>query len=433
MANLSRRVSRVYYGWFVAAAAAGTEFANAASAIGILTIFVTPMTDEFGWSRTQISGATSVGAIIGASLAPFTGRLVDRIGSRLLLAGGGIVVALACFYLAEAQTLLGFYIAFTFARTADQGLIKAGASPAVGKWFRRYRGRAVSLVFFAGSAGILVMAPIVQMVISAWGWRAAWWVLGSVMLVVGVVPSALVVRRQPEDMGLAVDGATTEKPPPIRTQALSANDQVSPQVSPEEEAQWALGQVVRTPAFWLLMVSLLISSTASSGVGLHLIPHLNQQGLVGGPAVAVISVMSASGAASTLALGFISERIPPRRLMVLVTLMPAISMTVLILADSPAEAYLFALIQGVATTGVNILSPLVWASFYGRSSLGSIYGVSRASQVVGFAAGALISGVIFDATGSYQDAFVLFGFIAVASSLLVLMARQPAAPAGPQA
>jgi MFS family permease len=113
--------------------------------------------------------------------------------------------------------------------------------------------------------------------------------------------------------------------------------------------------------------------------------------------------------------------------------MPAISMTVLILADSPAEAYLFALIQGVATTGVNILSPLVWANFYGRSSLGSIYGVSRASQVVGFAAGALISGVIFDATGSYQDAFVLFGFIAVASSLLVLMARQPAAPAGPQA
>ncbi|MDP6549880.1 MAG: MFS transporter [Dehalococcoidia bacterium] len=426
---MSRRVSRVYYGWFVAAAAAGTEFANAASAIGILTIFVSPMTEEFGWSRTQISGATSLGAIIGASLAPFTGRMVDRVGSRLLLAGGGIVVALACFSLAEAQTLLGFYIAFTFARTADQGMIKAGASPTVGKWFHRHRGRAVSLVFFAGSAGILVMAPIVQMVISARGWRAAWWVLGGVMLVVGVAPSALVVRRQPEDMGLVVDGATAAEPPPNQT--------TSPaevlRASPDEEAQWQLSQVVRTPAFWLLMVSLLISSTASSGVGLHLIPHLNQQGIIGGPAVAVISVMSASGAVSTLVLGFISDRVAPKRLMVMATLMPAFSMTVLITADSPAEAYLFAMIQGVATTGVNTLSPLVWASFYGRASLGSIYGVSRASQVVGFATGALISGVIYDATGSYQDAFVLFGSIAVVCSTLVLITRLPARPATTQA
>ncbi len=61
---------RVYYGWFVASAAAATEFANAASAISILTIFVIPMTEEFGWSRTEISGATSLGAILGAALAP---------------------------------------------------------------------------------------------------------------------------------------------------------------------------------------------------------------------------------------------------------------------------------------------------------------------------------------------------------------------------
>jgi sugar phosphate permease len=429
MANLSRQVRRVYYGWFVAAAVAGTEFANAASAIGILTIFVSPMTEEFGWSRTQFSGATSLGAILGASLAPITGRLVDRVGSRLLLAGGGIVVALACFYLAETQTLLGFYIAFTFARTADQGLIKAGASPAVGKWFRRYRGRAVALVFFAGSAGILVMAPVIQMVITAWGWRGAWWVLGGLMIFGGVIPSALVVRRQPEDMGLVVDGAQAAEPPPNR--GPSPTD--IPQSSPEEEAQWSLGQVVRTPAFWMLLVALFAISTASSGVVLHLVPHLNQRGIIGGPAVAVISVMSASGAVSTMALGFISERVPPRRLMVLVTLLPAFSMTVLILADSPIEAYLFAVIQGIATTGVNTLSPLVWASFYGRSSLGSIYGMSRASQVFGFAVGALVSGVVYDTTGSYRDAFVFFGLIAVASSLLFLVTRQPVRPGGTQA
>ena len=71
---------RVYYGWFVATAAAATEFANAASAISILTIFIIPMSDEFGWSRTEISGATSLGAILGAALAPLSGMMVDRPG-----------------------------------------------------------------------------------------------------------------------------------------------------------------------------------------------------------------------------------------------------------------------------------------------------------------------------------------------------------------
>ena len=86
---------RVYYGWYIAGAASGIEFANAATAIAILTIFIIPMTDEFGWTRTQLSAATSLGAVLGASLAPFTGRLVDRIGARVPLVLGGVLVASA--------------------------------------------------------------------------------------------------------------------------------------------------------------------------------------------------------------------------------------------------------------------------------------------------------------------------------------------------
>ncbi len=92
-AGLARAISaRVYYGWFVAIAAGAAEFGNAASSITVLTFFVIPMTDEFGWSRTEISGATSVGAILGAALAPFAGRMVDRVGSRMVLVVGGVAV-----------------------------------------------------------------------------------------------------------------------------------------------------------------------------------------------------------------------------------------------------------------------------------------------------------------------------------------------------
>ena len=149
---IERISKRIYYGWLIVAASGGMEFANAASAIGILTIFVNPFTEEFGWSRTEISAVTSLGAILGASIAPFSGRLVDRIGSRWVLTLGGALVALACVYLASIHTLLGFYVGFTIVRISDQGLIKIGAAPTVGKWFQRYRGRAIALVFFSGSA-----------------------------------------------------------------------------------------------------------------------------------------------------------------------------------------------------------------------------------------------------------------------------------------
>lgn len=415
---------RFYYGWLVTGAASGIEFANAASAIGILTIFVNPMTQEFGWSRTEVAGATSLGAILGAALAPFSGRLVDKMGSRLLLAAGGIVVALACLYLSAAQTLLGFYVAFTFSRIADQGLIKIGASTTAGKWFQRYRGRATGLVFFAGSAGIIALAPIVQLVISAWGWRTAWVILGIIMFLVGVIPSALIIRRQPEDLGLNVDGVSPSETPPAPASPLACSTQAP------LEARWSLSQVTHTSAFWLILLSLFIASTATSGVGLHLVPHLTQQGLSAPAAVGAISIMSTTGALGALSLGVIAERASPRLMITLAYLLGAISMMVLIMADTLSETYLFAAIQGIVGSGVNTLAPILWASYYGRWTLGSIYGLSRAAQVTGFALGPLVAGLVYDATGSYQKAFIYFAFLAAGSSLLVVAARRPSRTVG---
>ena len=405
---------RFYYGWWVAAAASGIEFANAATAIGILTVFVIPMSQEFGWNRTEVAGATSLGAVLGAALAPFSGRLVDRAGSRLILVAGGLVVVLGCIYLSTAQALVGFYVAFTLIRIADQGLIKIGASVTAGKWFLRYRGRATGLVFLGGSGGMIVMAPVVQLVITQWDWRAAWVVLAGVMLCVGVIPSALIIRRQPEDLGLLIDGAPG--------QATSAD---GPDLQRDEQ-QFPLGEVIRTPAFWLILVSLFLVSTATSGIGLHLVPHLTQQGLTPGAAVGAVSVMSISGALAALAMGIVAERVSTTLLMTLAYLLGAVSMWVLIWADTLPEAYLFAVLQGVVGSGVNTLAPIMWAGYYGRRTLGSIFGLSRAAQVVGFAVGPLGSAVVFDRTGTYQGAFLTLSLIAVAASLLLLTARRPA-------
>ena len=415
-------LKRIYYGWLIVVTAGAVEFGNAASSITVLTIFVIPMTNEFGWSRTEISGATSIGALLGATIAPLTGRIVDRLGSRFVLVVGGLAVAGSCFFLAAAQTLLGFYIAFTVARTADQGLIKIGTTPVVTKWFYRFRGRAISSVFFMGMLGVLVMVPAIQFIIFEWGWRTAWVILGAVMVTVGVMPSLLFMRRQPEDMGLFMDGRL-----PIQNGAQNELDvDESFELNSDSDPSWHISVVIRTPAFWLILTSLFIISTASSGVILHLMPYLTEEsGISAKSAVGVISGFTASGAFATLAIGAISDRLPPRLLMAGSYLVSSAAMGLLIITDSLPEAYLFAILQGFAAIGINLTAPMLLAEYYGRWTIGSMYGIVRAAQVTGFAIGALISGVVYDATGSYKLAFLIFLVIALISAFFILVAKRP--------
>ena len=413
---------KIYYGWLIVAASSGIGFANAATAIGILTIFVTPMSQEFGWTRTQLAGATSLGAILGAALAPFSGRIIDRLGSRVLLTIGGLTVALSCSYLALSQTLIGFYVAFTFARIADQGLIKIGTAPAVGKWFDKFRGRATGIIFFSESAGMTIMAPIVQLVIMNAGWRNAWLMLGGGMLVFGAIPCAWLIRRQPEDMGLSPDG--------IRLSNNEKADSIGA-INPTSSVDYGtpFHKILKSRSFWLIIVSLFLVSSGMSGIGLHLVPHLIQQGLEPMKAVSTISIMSLTGASGALVLGFLAERLSPRYMLSGVYLLGAVSIMVLTNTDSLAGTYAFAMLHGITGSGVNLLTPLLWANHYGRNSLGSIFGISRAAQVAGFAVGPLISGIVYDNTNSYHAAFLYFACLAVVSTFLILIAR-PAKPSG---
>ena len=427
----------LYYGWVVAGASGSIGFANAASAISILTIFVVPMSEEFGWGRTEIAGATTLGAILGAVLAPFIGRLVDRFGSRLTLVIGGSIIGLGCVYLSLMQTLLGFYVAFTVSRIADQGGVKIGASVAAGKWFQRYRGRATGLVFLVETVGVIALAPLTQLVIGQWGWRSAWLMLAAVMFALGVVPCALWVRRQPEDMGLAVDG---DSPPVVRqahhertvsdhARAVAEHERtVADGETPGaeitvEERSLTLRDAARTPAFWIALASLFLGSNAVSGPGLHLVPYLTERGLSATAAVGAISVMATAGAAGAMLSGIAADRLSPRWLMVALYLMSAAALLLLVGTDTLAETYAVVILMGLIGTGINTLAPLMWAANYGRGSLGAIHGVGRASQVMGFAVGPLVSGIAYDSTGTYREVFLALAGVALVASGLMAAAR----------
>lgn len=408
---------RIYYGWFVLGGVSGINFANGATSIGVLTVFIIPLTTDFGWTRTQIAAATSIGAILGAVAAPFTGRLTDRFGARVPLTIGALLIIAATVNLALMQTLLWFYIAFGIARLADQGLVQAPSSPAIAKWFVRYRGRAMSVLFLITSAGGVVLPLMVQAVIELRTWREAWLVLGSIMLVVGLLPVFLLVRRQPEDMGLRVDGDVAS-PPGDASRDESALGQAG-----EAEVSWKFSEAIRTQSLWVLTASLFLIGVISTGTSLHLVPYLIDAGIDSTAAVGAVSITFFSAAVSVLFWGYLADKYSARWLLGFNALLRTGGIALLLVTDSLGEAYAVAVLQGVSEAGLRTFTVIALANLFGRQNLGSIYGVNRAFQVAGMALGPLISGAVFDSTSSYTGAFVTFLFLGLIATVLALAAR----------
>jgi MFS transporter, OFA family, oxalate/formate antiporter len=405
---------RLYYGWFVLAAVSGMNFANGATAIGVLTVFILPLTADFGWTRTQISVVTSVGAVLGALVAPFAGRLTDRYGARLPLTLGGVCIVMAMLSLAMMQSLTGFYLAFGLARLADQGFVQAPSPPAIAKWFQRYQGRAIALLALSSAAGGVVLPLLVDLVIRVWHWRLAWVMLAGIMLVLGLLPCVVLVKRQPEDLGLAMDGVPASLGAPQAHTTLAS-----------ETASWRLGEALHTPTLWLLLVTAWAIGVSSTGVGLHLVPYLLQQGMAQTAAVQTVSLGFLASGISNLLWGLSADRFPVRPLLVGTYALKTVSLAVLLGAHSVPQAYLFTVLQGIATGGLGTLTAILLAEYYGRLHLGAIYGLLRALQVAGFALGPLVSGVTFDMTQSYRSAFVAFLGLSLVGTALIGLARPP--------
>ena len=234
-----------YYGWVIVACAVAAAFARQGSAVATLSVFVVPMTQEFGWSRGVISGAVSLGGVAGSLVAPLVGRFVDRYGSRLVLSVSAFVIGSAALALSRTTSTLGFYVPYVAARMMFAGPVEVAASTAVAHWFVRRRAQAMSFVVLGSGIGLATMPMVAGVAIGAWGWRTAWVVVALLVWGIGVAPAALLMLRRPEDVGLPT-GAGRRRPPP--SPPRRARDTAPGSASPP--APLGVGGQVRRPAPW---------------------------------------------------------------------------------------------------------------------------------------------------------------------------------------
>ena len=391
-------------------------FARQGPALATLSIFIDPLTREFGWSRTALSGAVSLGGVLAALVSPLIGPLLDRRGSRLVLCLAVLVNGVALILLSLTPSLLVFYLLFCIARMNWAGPFDIGIYGALNNWFVERRAFATSLAILAQMAGLVVLPLIAQFAINHEGWRAGWVAIGTVTLLVGFVPAWLFLVRRPEDLGLLPDGAK-----PIDRHA----DGTPRASSGPLEARFTRAQAVRTPAFWLLMLYTALVYPVQAGIGLHQAPHLIERGISPTSAALIVSSFSLMSGVAAMACGLLPRRLPMRSLLALTGLMLAAGALLMTRIASPAGGYLACGLFGLGIGGVLTLLPIAWADYFGRANFGAIRGLALSTQVLAQACGPLLSGALHDFTGNYVLALQCFAGLSLLSVAAAITARPP--------
>ena len=401
----------MFHGWLVVAGA----FVSHLLSYGILTVafgvFFPFMADALGLGRGLLASISAAARLVSAALSPVVGPLVDRRGPRAVMAFGVLSLAGGAAVLAAAgnawHVMLGYGVVMAFGSVA---LGELTGDTTVARWFVRRRGRALAISTMGlSTAGILLPLPT-ALLIGQLGWRGAWLALGGVTLVLGIAATA-VMRRRPEDYGLLPDGADTR----------------APQAAAPREVSLGARAAARTPAFWLLIVSTNLAGLGFFGVNLHLFSYVTDRGLSAALAASVITYLYTLHTVAKPLWGVIAERVHVRYCIAGCYAGGALGVLLLV-AGSGSVAWLvaFATVYGLTRGAQSFVTSLAWADYFGREAQGAIRGLASPFRHLAAAAGPVVGGVLYDTTGDYRLAFMIFAASFAAGALVALAARPPA-------
>lgn len=403
-----------YYGWVILFAAGDAMFVRNAAASLTLAVFIFPISDDLGWSRTLIAGAASLGGLVAAVTSPVVGWASDKYGVRLILAISVLVMGISTFSLAWATVPIAFYLAFGMGRVLFSSSFQIGPSVVVSRWFVRRRGRATGMLFLAHSMGMVLFPLIAGMVIHYWGWQAAWMVLGAIVWVAALGPVSLLIRQSPEAMGLAPD-LPQGRP----------EDESGPAQAPPEEPDWTLRDARRTPTLWLLALATGILFLMQAGTNTHQGAYFIDQEL--GVAISALSISfnAAFTGIGSLIWGWLVERVSVRYCYAAVAVVMVVALFLFPSVNTVWQALLVASLFGVSVGGILVVPAVAYANYFGRRSIGVIRGVTEPFVSLGQAIGAVFSGLVFDITGSYHFAFITLAVFGIAAIGLILLTKPP--------
>jgi len=406
----------VFYGWTVVAAAGlvlfmayGTQYA--------FGVFFAALVDEFGWSRASLSGVFSLYALVYSGFALVAGRLTDRWGPRTVIGIGGALLGLGLVAMSGVVALWQPYVLYGTVAALGMSTAYVPCNATVAKWFTRRRGLAVGLASAGGSLGTFALPPVAHFLVSRLGWRWAYVVFGTAILV-ALNALAVLMRRDPETVGLAPDGDRPSRAPAPATRG--AHD-------------WTIRRAFRSPAFWLLFGVFAGTWTPVFIPLVHLVPMARGLGIPPLLAATLVSALGAAALVGRLVMGGASDRIGRRGALALALTLQIAAFLGFARASDLGALYATSLLFGFSYGAASTLFPATVADVFGREHAGTLAGLLFATAGSLAALGPVMAGFIYDRAGDYRLAWWLSAGCNAFALLLLAFFRVPAPVAADEA
>ncbi|MBI2885838.1 MAG: MFS transporter [Chloroflexi bacterium] len=421
-----QRLRRVFYGWWVVAAAMGVLVYGGGVYFYGFGVFFRPIREELGWSRAETSLAFSLSSLEGGLEGPVIGALVDRVGARRLMLLGVVLTGLGFLFLSGVDSLAMFYLVYIlFLATGSNTANGLPPTAAVANWFVRRRSLAFGILSTGFSFGGAIMVPLLGWLIATYGWRTTALVVGVGMWLIGI-PLCLVIRQRPEEKGLLPDGdPPPNSPDPQRREALSGGaDYHHLPVGAASEAEFTLREALRTRTWWFLALAFMLRNFALSSIVVHQVTLLVDRGFDFQEASNLLGLVALVGVPGRLIFGYLGDRFPKSLLLVVGLLMQAVGLLCLLVAYQPWQVLVYALLFGFAWGCVPVFMAMR-AEYFGLRHFGTIGGFMQMVITAGSMTGPWFAGWIYDVTQSYEIALTTFIAACVIGAVLCYYCTPP--------
>ena len=215
---------KIFYGWWIVLSTNVICMVGYGTWLYSFGVFFKPMSAEFGWTRAMTAGAYSLRSIEGGIASPVVGWAVDKYGARIVIQIGALVSGLAFVTMPLVNSLVMFYLIYGILLSAGMSaMLYLPAWTVIAKWFRRRLSLALAVLATGAGFGGIIWAPISSVLISHFGWRSAFVILGFAIWII-VIPLSFVVRNDPANSGLLPDGDTIDESNGQGTGAVNNNN-----------------------------------------------------------------------------------------------------------------------------------------------------------------------------------------------------------------
>ncbi|MBT18055.1 MAG: hypothetical protein CL889_03665 [Dehalococcoidia bacterium] len=418
MSSLNQSATKIdflrFFGWRIVLSLALMRLVGGGVGLYGRGVFLLPMEEDLGLGRDSISLVFAITGLQVGLLAPIAGILAQRYGGRKLLLTGSISAGLGYIFLFWANSLFSLYMVFAiFISLGFNWSIFQAPTAITNAWFSKRKALALAILSAGVGLGGLIIVPTLEALVRASGWRATSVVAGVVIIITGVITSAI-VRNNPEEKGLSPDGDSKE----FKEKSKVPDSKI-------ELTGLTAKEAIRTPLFWLLLLGVVMWLSAYGSLGLHFIPILVSKGESTRNAALFAGMYAISTFPMVLIIGWLSDRFNGNLVLSVFAIFMALSVLVLKSADS-ALGFIFTVLL---ISPVESVWPVFWAILgrsYGRKYFDTIRGWIYGMVLLGSSGWSYIPGLLFERTGDYELWLTILVYLMlITSGVFFVASRYP--------